>query len=197
MPFCNKCGAEIAAGAGFCAQCGSRNMGGIAASPQLAASPPARKTGMGLGAKIALGVGVVIAVIFLALFATGLFVASHIKKVRTADGRTVVETPFGTVGSGEPSDQVARQLGIAQYPGAQPEPSARVDMGAFHTDVLRFNTSDSPEQVIAYYARQFPGGVVRDREPGALSVVDGGLTLNIRAHSLNGRTELTIRQVRR
>lgn len=199
MPFCNKCGTEIAAGAAFCPHCGSRNVGGAsaAARPQMAApaAPPPRQ-GMGLGAKIAIIIGAAILIVIVALVGAGAYFASHVRHVRTADGRTEVVTPFGTVGTGQPSDRAARELGIAIYPGAQAEPSARVDFGEFHADVLRFRTNDSPAQVLAFYQKQYSNSLVQSTDRHTLSIVDHNLQFNVEVHSRAGATEFTIRQSR-
>lgn len=196
MPFCNKCGAELAGGSTFCAQCGSRTV--AAAAPQMAAPPlPPRKAGMGVGAKIAIGLGIAIAAFVVLVVGAGLFVASRVKTIRTADGRTVVQSPWGTVASGQPSTDAARDLGLAIYPGAVGLPSQRVDHGSFHADVLHFQTPDSPDKVLAFYQAHYPGGSISARDAHSYSVVEPDGTMNVEARSSGGGTDIELQQVRR
>lgn len=199
MPFCNKCGAEIGAGATFCAQCGSRNVNeaGAAARPQMSAAPvqPAAQQGLGLGAKIAIGVGVVIVLCIIAIIGLGAYFASHVRTERTANGN-VVTLPWGKVSDGQPSDQAARELGVAIYPGATAERSQRVDFGSFHADVLRFLTPDPAAVVLDFYRTQYAKARITNQGGNTLEVVDSGLELNIETRSRGGQTEIVIRQTR-
>lgn len=194
MAFCNKCGAMLGASAGFCGQCGSRNVATAELSPVTAAVTPARR-GMSTGAKIGIGIAAAIGAIVVVLVVFGLYVAAHIKKVQLADGQTRVETPFGNAVTGQSSDITAHRLGIPVYPGASPEGSVVGSLGSMQGALLRFRTKDAPGQVLAFYQRRLAGSVisssVTSHEP-QLTASANGYKFTVAAQSQGGETEIVI-----
>jgi hypothetical protein len=194
MAFCNKCGAELDAGSAFCGQCGSRVIAAPPVGATLAAPAPLppRRHGMGVGAKIAIGVAAAIGALLVVAAVFGIFLAAHVKKVQLANGQTLVETPFGTAKSGQPSDITARQLGIPIYPGAHPQSSVVGSFGSFQGAVLRFRTSDSPAQVLAFYRGRFPAADITVRQSRQLVLVAGGYKIAIQVQPRDGESEIVI-----
>ena len=195
MAFCNKCGAELDTGSAFCRQCGSRVVAaaavGVTPAPP-SAPPPQRRRGMGVGAKIAIGVAAAIGALLVVAAVFGIFVASHVKKVQLANGQTLVETPFGSAKSGQPSNITARQLGIPVYPGAHPQSSVVGSFGNFQGAVLRFRTRDTPAQVLDFYRRKFPAADITVRQRRQLVLVDRGYKFAIQVQPRDGETEIVI-----
>jgi hypothetical protein len=165
--FCTKCGAGLAEGVKFCTKCGAA-VGGAApaatppaapaAAPQAtAAAAPAAKpaTPSGGGMKVVL---IVIAVFvglgILGAMALGLGLW---RLSRTVDvdrsGQVTVTTPKGKVTVGAQQTPVTEaQLGVPLYPGSKQQEGALEitgEEGSMHTYV--FKTSDSPQQVMAFY----------------------------------------------
>lgn len=193
MAFCNKCGAPLEATAGFCGQCGSRNVAAPLAMQPVAAvgAAPARRR-MGVGAKIGIGIAAGIGAIIVVLIVFGIVVAAHVHKVRLADGQTRVETPFGNAVTGTPSDITARRLGIPVYPGAEAESSVVGSLGSMQGAVLRFRTGDSPRQVLAFYQQRYPGAGISSDQPHQITLTANGYKLVVTAQPQDGETEIVI-----
>ncbi|MGH9535772.1 MAG: hypothetical protein ACRD2E_13045 [Terriglobales bacterium] len=147
---------------------------------------------MGLGAKIAIGIAAAIGALIVVAAVFGVYFAAHVKKVRLANGQTLVETPFGNAQAGQPSNLTARQLGIPVYPGAHAQGSVLGHFGSVQGAVLRFRTPDSPEQVVAFYRHFYPAAEVTVRQRNQLIIADQGYKLTVQAQSQDGETEIVI-----
>ena len=191
MAFCTACGKPIDPSARFCAACGSpagaatATAGGAAAQPAPLAAAPAPSGGGGLkivlmvlGVVVALGI---VAVIAIAVIGMRIARNSH---VETRGENATVSTPFGEFKSTSDPAEVARELGVAVYPGAQGVRGAgSVSMPGLNVAGAEFVTDDSVEQVGDYYRKQFPKTQVDVAESAHQSLIvrgsKGMITINI------------------
>ncbi len=176
MAFCNSCGATLADGTKFCSKCGAIVTAPVVAAASgftpVTAAPvtpvavtPAPGSGGGSGAlKIIL---IIIAVLAGLGILAGGAVVYGVYRVRNAvnhsrvhqDGDNVkVETPFGNISSSTNPDQVAKDLGIDIYPGAevQKNGASSAAFGNIHTVSAKFESSDSVDKVCTFYQEKFP-----------------------------------------
>jgi zinc-ribbon domain len=166
--FCSKCGAELSPDTRFCQGCGAPT--GFAPSPvaaagatpggqvALAAAPVTAPSSGTLkivliivGAIICLGMLSAVAVMF------GLWRISRSVHVDRAGGMTIT-TPAGKFSSGRTSAAhlTESEVGAPIYPGAVAEEGGfklGADSGSMATYV--FKTSDSVQQVLAFYREKF------------------------------------------
>lgn len=207
MAFCNSCGANLAPGAKFCTKCGAV-VTGVVASPApvasssgISAGSVAPKTGSS-GLKIILVVVAVIVVFGVLGVATlgiiGLHIArrSHISQ----DGNRVkVETPFGSVDTSKDPQQIAKDLGVDIYPGAQPQTdgSAIASFGSIRTASAEFTSGDSVEKVCDYYRSKFPNPTSSTSGPARCTIVstDKGNVVTINVESRGDSTKISISTV--
>lgn len=167
--FCTKCGASLAEGVKFCTKCGAV-IGGAApaatppaaapqaTAPAAAAAPAARPAAAPAGGG-ALKVVLIVVAVFVGLGILGaLAVGIGLWRVsRSVDvdhsGGVSISTPTGKIKVGTPQAPVTEaELGVPLYPGAkQQEGGLQItgEEGSMHTYV--FKTSDSPQQVMAFY----------------------------------------------
>ncbi len=213
MAFCNSCGNTLMPGAQFCNKCGA-NIGGPspatappsgftpvvtpAATPVPAAPAP---TGGGSGAlKIILIIVAVIVVIgILGIVSLGLFIR-HVAKnsrVHQEGDRVKIETPFGNVDTtGDPA-QIAKDMGIDVYPGAevQKNGSAVTTFGNVQTATAIFTSSDSVDKVCAFYKSRVPSAMVSTSDQNRCTYVSNEqknmLTINVEASGDNTKIEIT------
>jgi zinc-ribbon domain len=177
--FCSKCGAELAADTRFCQGCGAPT--GFAASagaPAAVASagqvpagvpPPASGTLkivlIIVGCIVGLGMLSAVAVMF------GIWRISKSVHVDPSGGVTIT-TPGGTFSSGHTSGAhlSETELGAPIYPGAIAEEGGFKlggDSGSMATYV--FKTSDSVQQVMAFYRDKFgPKSAVMETPQGGI-----------------------------
>jgi hypothetical protein len=198
MAFCNSCGATLNPGTQFCNKCGAAVTGpSQPATPQTpqtagyAATPAPAATGGSNALKIVLIVVAVIVVIGIIGLAGLGFVAHHFitKNVHvTQDGNQVkVDTPFGKMETNKDPDQVARDLGVDIYPGAQVEKNsaATATFGGMHTVAASFESSDSLDKVCAFYKSKFPNAMVSTSAVNRCTIVSSDqknmITINIEA----------------
>jgi len=168
--FCSKCGAELSADTRFCQGCGAPT--GFAASGVTpAGATPAGQVAVGqapaaavtpssgtlkvvliiVGCIVGLGMLSAVAVMF------GLWRISRSVHVDRAGGMTIT-TPAGKFSSGRTSTAhlTESEVGAPIYPGAIAEEGGfklGADSGSMATYV--FKTSDSVQQVLAFYRDKF------------------------------------------
>src|ERR1700722_12588318 len=126
MAFCNSCGAALTPGTKFCNKCGAPQAavaasGATPAVPTPGPIPPPPATGGSSALKIILIVVGVIVVIGILGVATVGFIGYRIAKsahVSQQGDHVKAETPFGTFETSKDPEQVAKDLGVDIYPGA-------------------------------------------------------------------------------
>ena len=107
-----------------------------------------------------------IAILFVAGTAViGWYMARHIR-VEQGHGRTVVETPFGSVRVREGSHFDPALFGVPEYPGAEQETDGRklasfdIELGdeshEFTVLAARYTTRDPVEKVAQFYRERLP-----------------------------------------
>lgn len=167
--FCTKCGTSLAEGVKFCTKCGAAiGQAAPAATPPAApaaphvvapaTAPPAKPTAAPGGTSavkivlIIVGVFVGLGILGAMALGLGLWRLSRTVDVDRSGGVTI-STPTGKVSVGAPQAPVTEaDLGVPLYPGAKQQEGALQitgEEGSMHTYV--FKTSDSPQQVMAFY----------------------------------------------
>lgn len=173
MAFCNSCGASLADGTKFCNKCGSA----VAAAPAPVMSAPAPgptpvatpSKGGSSALKIVLIIVAVIVVIGILGLASIGFIGYRIAKsthVRDENGNVKVDTPFGKVETSSDPAQVAKDLGIDVYPGAEIQKggAATATFGTIHTVTATFTSSDSLDKVCAFYKERVVNPMVSNTD---------------------------------
>jgi len=160
MAFCNSCGATLADGKKFCNKCGAAaSTTAVPARPVPAAAAPATTPASG-GSSSALKIILIIVAVIVVIGILGLasvsFFAYRIAKsshIHEENGNVKVDTPFGKVETSSDPAQVAKDLGIDIYPGAEIQRggAATATFGNIHTVTASFSTSDSLDKVCAFY----------------------------------------------
>jgi hypothetical protein len=183
MAFCNSCGSNLAPGVKFCTKCGAV-VSGVPASPTPVASsqaiapgPAAPKTG-GSAVKIILIVVGVLVIFGILGVATLAIIGVHIapRTHVTKDGNSVkVETPFGSVDTSKDPQQLAKDLGVDIYPGAQAQAdgSAIATFGGVRTAAASFISSDPLDKVCDFYRSKFPNATSSTSSQNHCSIVSG------------------------
>lgn len=176
MAFCNSCGANLDAGAKFCAKCGTVQPDvptTVAYSqPAPVAVPPSSNSAL----KIALIA--IAAIVVLGLFGSvaatiiGLRIA-HRTKVEQSDGKVRVHGPFGTVETTKDPEEAARSLGVDVYPGARVmhDGAANVNIAGSHTVAASFESDDPPAKVAEFYKSRFPNARISSSDASGYSIV--------------------------
>ena len=128
------------------------------------------------GLKIVLIIVAVVVVLGIVAIGSMVFVGLRIARhthVRENGGNVRVETPFGTVQSTNNPDEVARNLGVDIYPGAQvlKGNAANMDMAGVHTVAAEFETDDPPDKVADFYKSKLPNATVSSHDEGRYSIV--------------------------
>jgi hypothetical protein len=139
----------------------------------------------------ALGIGV--------LTVVGLHIAKN-SHVRQEGDRVKVETPFGTVESSKDPDQVAKNLGVDIYPGAevQKDGAASASFGNLRTVNATFESSDSVDKVCSFYKSKFPSATVTTSDENHCTIVSNSTPPNvvsINIQSNGGGSKLQISSV--
>src|ERR1700693_869040 len=166
--FCSKCGVELSPDTRFCQGCGAPT--GFAAAPMSAALPAAAQVPVApypavtapssgtlklvliiVGAIVCLGMLSVVAVMF------GIWRVSRSVHVDRSGGVTI-STPGGKISTGRTSSThlTESEVGAPIYPGAIAEEGGfklGAENGSMATYV--FKTSDSVQQVLAFYRDKF------------------------------------------
>jgi hypothetical protein len=215
MAFCNSCGANIVPGTRFCNKCGAAVLASTlppltsppavgSAPPTLSTPPvaaPAQPSGGGALKAILIVVGVIVLVGILGLASLAFFALriAHRSRVRHAGDNVKVETPLGSFETTKDPQDVAHNLGVDFYPGAQvmKEGSVSMTFGNVHTAALTFETSDSVDKVCSFYKPKFPNAMVVSSDENQCNIVFNDkknmITINVKME--NGKTKIAISNV--
>jgi len=165
MAFCNSCGTTLDPTAKVCPKCGAAQPGGTSTatvpSPTPAAPPasaPAQGSNVLKPVLIALAAIVIIGALAIATIGViGLHIARR-TRVENRDGNVHIVSPFGSVDTSTNPSDVARNLGIEIYPGAEllKGDAANIGVAGMQTVAAKFETPDSPDKVAAFYHSKFP-----------------------------------------
>src|SRR5436305_1387607 len=167
MSFCTGCGNNVDPASKFCDKCGKPMSAMTGQGASAAAAParaqatqpaPAKKSG-GLLKPLLIIFGVLALLAILAIAGVvgfGIFIAKQAKIHQTEGGATKIETPFGNIEADDPA-KTAEKMGIEVYPGAESVKNAggSVSFGAFSAGSAMFQTTDSVDQVAAFYKDQY------------------------------------------
>ena len=206
MAFCNSCGSNLAPGAKFCTKCGTV-VTGAPASPAPVSAPaiaPGSSVPKASGSAvkiilIVVGVLVIFGVLGVATLAIiGVHIArrTHV----TQDGNRVkVETPFGSVDTSKDPQQLAKDLGVDIYPGAQPQAdgSAVTNFGSIRTVAASFTSRDPLQKVCDFYRAKFPNAMSSTSTENHCSIVstDQGNVVTITIAPNGNSTKIQITSV--
>ena len=202
MAFCNSCGAPLTAGTRFCNKCGAAAAQGPIMSPPAGGPPPAPTGGGSSALKIVLiVVGAFVGLIILCIVGFT-FAAYHFAKnahvVKEGD-HVKVETPFGSVVANQSPEEVAKNLGVDIYPGAeaQKEGSATVAFGNMRTATGVFHSPDPVDKICDFYKSRYPHATVTTKDQDRCSVVsnDQNTSVTVVVESQGGISKLTIANV--
>lgn len=207
MAFCNSCGSNLAPGAKFCTKCGavitgtSTSPAPVAASLSIGPGPAAPKTGSS-AMKIILIVVAVVVILGILGVATLAVIGIHIARRThvTQDGNRVkVETPFGSVDTSKDPQQIAKDLGVDIYPGAQPQSDGSVitTFGGVHTVAVSLISSDPVDKVCNFYRSKFPNPMSSTSTENHCSIVstDQGNIVTITIEPRDSSTKIQISSV--
>jgi len=209
MSFCTGCGNNVDTASKFCDKCGkpmstmpAQAAASAAAAParaQVAQPAPAQKSGGLLKPLLIIfGVLALLAIIAIAgIVGVGLYVAKQAKVHQGADGSTKIETPFGNIEAEDPV-KTADKMGIEVYPGAEPMKNAggSVSFGTFSAGSASFETTDSTEQVAAFYKEQYPRAVHSESNGiHSFSVNSKDKVVVISVQPQGSKTSITLAQV--
>src|SRR5579863_362601 len=209
MAFCNSCGTTITQGTRFCSKCGapilasgfpsSTSAGTVAPQATIPpATPPPQNNNALKIVLIVIGVIIVIGALGIGvLTVVGLHIAKN-TRVRHEGDHVKVETPFGTVESSKDPDQVARNLGVDIYPGAevQKDGAASASFGNLRTVNATFESSDSVDKVCSFYKSRFPSATVSSSEESRCTIVSNTtppnvVTINIEPNGGGSRIQIS------
>lgn len=206
MAFCNSCGATLSPGMKFCNKCGAPQADAVAAPGATSApaatvmgpaSPPA--TGGGALKIILIVVAVIVGIGILGMVTCGVVVRRALKNshVSQQGDNVKAETPFGTFETSKDPEQIAKDLAVDLYPGAemQKNASTSVTMGSIHTVTAVLESSDSVDKVCAFYKERFPNATVTSSDQNRCSLVSNDqknmITINIEADGDSTKLQIT------
>jgi hypothetical protein len=205
MAFCNSCGATLDQGMKFCNKCGAPQTA-VAASgampppaPVMAPAPPPSKGGSSALKIILIVVAVIVGIGILGMVTCGVVVRRALKNSHVSQNGDNVkaETPFGTFETSKDPAQVAKDLGVDLYPGAemQKDASTSVTMGSIHTVTALLVSSDSIDKVCAFYKEKFPEATVTSSDQSRCNLVSNDrknmITINIQPDGDSTRLQIT------
>jgi hypothetical protein len=206
MAFCNSCGATLTEGTQFCNKCGAAvagNPSGMSnARPAQAPlpAPPPTKGGSSALKIILIVVGVVVLILVLGMVTCGVVIHRIAKNARvTQNGEHVkVETPFGTVESSKDPAEVAKELGVDIYPGAQIQRNgaASASFGGVHTVSAFFESSDSVDKVCTFYKSKFPSANVATSDQNHCTIISSDnnnnmITINVETNGDGSKFQIS------
>ncbi|MFZ0958730.1 MAG: zinc ribbon domain-containing protein [Candidatus Sulfotelmatobacter sp.] len=203
MAFCNSCGVSLDPGTKFCNKCGaavsSAPGAGVVAAP--AAPAPTQGGGSGVLKVILIVVGVFVILGVLAV-STVAFIGWRVARnlhVKQDGNHVKIESPFGSVETPQNPEEIARNLGVDVYPGAQAvkNGAATATFAGIHTASATFKSSDSVDQVTAFYKAKFPNAMVSTSDQNRCTIIaqdqKNMTTINIQAD--DGQTKIQITHV--
>jgi hypothetical protein len=198
--YCAKCGSALSADTKFCASCGAPT--GLGASPVTPANqvpPAAPKSGGAL--KIILIVIAVFVGLGVLSAAGAMFGLWHMSKTVNIDrsGGVTITTPEGKITAGQTPAQVTEaEAGAPIYPGATSvEGGIKFGGATGSMATYAFKTSDSVQQVLAFYRGKF-GPKVSVMETPDVAIVTSNknenesVVVTIGRDESDGKTSITI-----
>ncbi|MBI3933160.1 MAG: zinc ribbon domain-containing protein [Acidobacteria bacterium] len=211
--FCTKCGNALDSGARFCNRCGTvvteTGPSQTYAPPAAGAYQPSAATGAPpppLPQKstsavkvilIVLGVFVGIGILASAAVMFGIWGLSRAVKVDPSGEKVSISTPMGNLTMGK-TEVTEAELGLPIYPGAEAEQgSLRLGTAQGSLDTFVFRTSDSPQQVLAFYRSKLTEttDVVETPQGGVISSAPSdkeGYMITIGRDDSDGKTIISI-----
>jgi hypothetical protein len=204
MAFCNSCGVSLDPGTKFCNKCGaavsSAPAGAVSAST---AGTPAPTQGGGSGVLkvilIVVGVFVILGVLAVSTVAfIGWRVARNMH-VKQEGNHVKIDSPFGSMETSRNPEDIARDLGVDIYPGARAERngSATATFAGIKTASAVFKSSDSVDQVSAFYKAKLPNAMVTTSDQNRCTIIaqdqKNMTTINIQPD--DGETKIQITRV--
>ena len=207
MAFCNSCGATLSSGMKFCNKCGAAQAD-VVAAPGATLMPPATvmapapppSTGGGSALKIILiVVAVIVGIGILGMVTCGVVVHRAIKNSRVSQSGDSVraDTPFGSFETSKDPEQIAKDIGVDLYPGAemQKNASASVTMGPIRTVTAVLLSKDSVDKVCTFYKEKFPNATVTSSDQNRCNLVSNDqknmITINIEADGDSAKLQIT------
>jgi hypothetical protein len=215
--YCGKCGTEVPSGTQFCTACGTPSSAGpVAAVPveQLPVqqvpvqqvpfqpAPVQAKSGSSALKIVLIVVAIFVGLGILAAGAVGYGVwrVAHRLGVSTNGQHVTMSTSEGTVDFNASKSYSADELGTEIYPGAQSAKGGmKMDLpsGSMITGI--FTTSDSKDQVVAFYKGKFGSEAsVMDVQDAAIMTVKKGakesvmVTVTSKDSENDGKTKIAI-----
>jgi hypothetical protein len=198
--FCAKCGVEVPSDKQICPSCGAAAASAQPTSVQTTATPA--KSGGSAVKIILIIVAIVVGLGILGMGVVGYTVwrVSRSIHVNGNNASMTLNTPEGKVNFNSTESYTAAELGTDIYPGAQSvKGGMRMDMptGSMVTGV--FVTSDSKDQVVAFYKNKFGSGASTfDTSDGAILTLPMGdkesvmVTVTAKPSENDGKTKVVI-----
>jgi hypothetical protein len=193
MKFCNKCGAPQADAVAA--------PGATPATPATVMAPaPPPSTGGGGALKIILiVVAVIVGIGILGMVTCTVVVRRALKNSHLSQSGDSVkaDTPFGSFSTSKDPEQIAKDIGVDLYPGAemQKNASASVTMGSIHTVTAVLLTSDSVDKVCTFYKEKFANASVTSSDQNRCNLVSNDqknmITINIDADGDSTKLQIT------
>jgi len=172
MAFCNSCGATLNPDAKFCNKCGAAAPPGAPPATVPAATPTGGSSTLKL---ILIVIGVIILIGILGMVTCGVVVHRALKNARVSQNgdHVKVETPFGSMETSADPEQVAKELGVDIYPGAEVQKSGASSMtfGSIHTVTAIFASDDPLDKVCDFYKSKFPNAVTTSSDQNHCTIV--------------------------
>ena len=197
--FCTKCGAQVPSDKQFCASCGA------AAPAQTSAVQPTTAPAKSGGGAVKIILIIVAVIVGLGLIGVGVagYTVYRVSRAIHGNGTTntmTITTPEGKVNLNTNETYSASDLGTDIYPGAQSiHGGMRMELptGSMVTGV--FVTSDSKDQVVAFYKAKFGSGASTfDTSDGAILTLPKGqqesvmVTITAKPSQNDGKTKVVI-----
>jgi hypothetical protein len=203
MAFCNSCGVSLDPGTKFCNKCGAAvsgaTPGAVAAPAAGAAAPTQGSSGVLKVILIVVGVFVILGVLAVSTVAfIGWRVARNMHVKQEGD-HVKIDSPFGSMETPKNPEEMARDLGVDIYPGAQTMKNGSVtaSFAGIKTASAVFKSSDSVDQVSAFYKAKFPNAMVTTSDQNRCKIIaqdqKNMTTIDIQAD--DGQTKIQITHV--
>lgn len=204
MAFCNSCGVSLDPGIKFCNKCGAAVSGatpGAVAASTAGVPAPTQGGGSGVLKVILIVVGVFVILGVLAV-STVAFIGWRVARnmhVKQEGDHVKIDSPFGSVETSKNPEDIARDLGVDIYPGAQPvrNGSATASFAGMRTASAVFKSSDSVDQVSAFYKAKFPNAMVATSDQNRCKIIaqDSKNMTSIDIQTDDGQTKIQITHV--
>ncbi len=165
-----------------------------------------RRGGVLVAVLLSLLVAAVAGLILMVLMGVHIARSVHVTESR---GKTVVETPVGSITVRERKAADPRLLGVPVYPGAVAEErddrklaTIELELGdtykEFSVVTAGYTTADDPSRVVEYYRSRLPSSwIIRENRHGAweMRYEKGGYKRIVAVKERGGRTHITLASV--